>query len=183
MPITRQRAIAATCGLVAVTVGVALVSPSAVAADGRAHATVKDRNGQTLGEIGLRETAAGVLLRIKLKGLPPGPHGIHVHEAGMCEGDFTSAGPIFNPLGAKHGFHNDEGPMAGDLPNLYVAADGTAQVELLNQFLTVSKDGDDALIDADGAAIVIHALADDYLSEPDGGAGKAIACGVIVAGK
>ena len=126
------------------------------------------------------EATAGVLIKLELKGLPPGKHAIHVHETGKCEGDFSSAGAIYNPLGAKHGFLHDEGPMAGDLPNLYAGADGSVVAEVLSPFLTLSKEAEETLFDTDKTSVVIFAKGDDYESEPDGGAGARVACGVIV---
>ena len=93
------------------------------AAGETATAVLKFANGSDAGTIKLTEAPAGVLLKFDLKGLTPGPHALHVHEAGKCEADFSSAGNIYNPLGAKHGFSNDEGPMAGDLPNVVAAAE------------------------------------------------------------
>ena len=110
-----------------------------------------------------------------LQGLPPGPHGFHIHETGSCEPPFESAGGHFNPAGAEHGFHSEAGPHAGDMTNITVAADGTVGVEVLNTFLTLDR----TLFDADGAAIVIHASPDDYRAQPSGHAGDRIACGVI----
>jgi len=72
---------------------------------------------------------------------------------------------------------NPQGPHAGDMPNLHVAADGKVQVEVLNPIVTLSAES--ALLDADGAAIVVHAGADDYQTDPAGNAGDRIACGVI----
>src|SRR6185369_1397215 len=127
-----------------------------------ATAVLKFANGSDAGTIKLTEAPAGVLLKFDLKGLTPGPHALHVHEAGKCEADFSSAGNIYNPLGAKHGFSNDEGPMAGDLPNVVAAADGTAAAEVLTTFLNLSKDAEDSLFDADGSSLVIFEKADDY---------------------
>ena len=72
---------------------------------------------------------------------------------------------------------NPQGPHAGDMPNLHVAADGKIQVEVLNP--TVTSDAESALLDEDGAAIVVHAGADDYKTDPAGNAGDRIACGVV----
>lgn len=158
----------------------AVSATASLAAGGKATASLTSRDGKDVGTITIIETSAGALVRMKLKGLPPGPHGLAVHETGKCEGDFASAGRIHNPFGARHGFFNEEGPMAGDLPNLFVPASGEVEAELLSPHIAMSKDGDDSIFDADGSALVIHENADDYLTEPDGNAGAAIACGVLV---
>ena len=148
-----------------------------------ASADIKSREGKDLGKIRLTETTAGLLIAVKLKGLPAGSHGFHAYEVGKCDGDFTSAGAIYNPLGARHGFLVEEGPMAGDLPNLIVPANGEIEVELLSPFLTLSKQADESLLDADGAALLIREKPDDYRTDPEGETGARIACGVIVANK
>lgn len=145
----------------------------------KAQADMRGRDGSDLGRVKLLESASGVLLRARLKGLPPGTHGFHIHEVGVCEGDFSSAGGIFNPLGAKHGFLNEEGAMVGDLPNLSVPVSGEVDVDVLSPFITLSKDAEDTLIDGNGASIVIFEKPDDYTTEPEGGAGARIACGAI----
>jgi superoxide dismutase, Cu-Zn family len=155
------------------------VAGPAMATGDAAVAEMKLADGTSAGTVTLSEMAAGVLLKIDLKGLPPGPHGFHVHEAGKCEGDFSSAGGIYNPLGAKHGFVNDEGPMAGDLPNIVAGPDGTARAELMSTYLHLNMDTDDTLFGANGTAIVIFEKSDDYQTDPDGGGGKRVACGVI----
>jgi superoxide dismutase, Cu-Zn family len=144
-----------------------------------ANAAIKLAAGADAGVVTLTEGTAGVLLKFELKGLPAGAHAVHVHESGKCEGDFATAGGIYNPLGAKHGFLHDEGPMAGDLPNIFAAADGAVVAEVLSPFLTLSKEAEESLFDGDGAAIVITEKPDDYQADPDGGAGARIACGVI----
>jgi Cu-Zn family superoxide dismutase len=140
---------------------------------------MKSRDGKSLGTIDISRTAAGALLHVKLAGLPPGIHGFHFHETGKCEGDFATAGEIYNPLGAVHGFLNDEGPMAGDLPNLFVDASGQVEVELLSPFITLSKDAEESIFDADGTSVLIFEKPDDYLSESNGNAGAPIACGIV----
>jgi superoxide dismutase, Cu-Zn family len=161
-----------------------LLSPSGAHAVGeKALVDMRTRDGRELGRIKLHETTSGVLIRIKLKGMPVGAHGFHIHEVGKCEGDFESAGGILNPLGAKHGYLNDEGPMVGDLPNLIVPASGEIEVEFLSPFATMSKDAEDTLIDGNGSALVIFEKPDDYTTDPLGNTGARIACGVIVAAK
>ena len=168
---------------IAVTVWAASYLPCAPAfAIGEtATAKIKLASGSDAGTITMMEATAGVIIKFDLSGLPPGPHAIHVHETGACEGDFASAGNIYNPLGAKHGFLHDEGPMSGDLPNIHVSADGKAVAEVLSPFLTLSKEAEETLFDSDGSSFVIFEKADDYESEPEGGAGGRLACGAITA--
>lgn len=149
------------------------------AAGEKATSEVKGRDGKSLGTAEIQATPAGALIKLKLTGLPPGPHAIHVHETGTCEGDFSSAGAIYNPLGAAHGFLNEEGPMAGDLPNVFAAASGELEAELLSPHLPLTKDGDDSVFDADSAALVIFEKGDDHETDPEGSAGARIACGTI----
>lgn len=162
-----------------VAVAAALAVPPAQAAGETATAIVKLADGSEAGKVTFTEATSGVLLKFELKGLKPGAHAVHVHEGGSCDGDMSSAGGIYNPLGAKHGFLHDEGPMAGDLPNIHADAAGNVLSEVLSPFLTLSKEAEDTLFDADGSSIVIFDHADDYLTEPDGGAGLAIGCGKI----
>jgi len=158
-----------------------LVSASlpVLAAGEKAAAEMKDATGKSLGKIEILSTNGGALLKIKLSGLAPGPHGLRFHETGKCEGNYESAGGIYNPMGATHGFLHDEGPMAGDLPNLIVPASGEVDVELLNSYVTVSKTADENLFDEDGTALVVFERPDDYGLEPDADPGPRIACGVI----
>ena len=165
----------------AAALGLAAFTQTAFAVGEKATAAMKLTDGKDAGTVTLTEATAGVILRFELKGLAPGPHAVHVHETGKCDGDISGAGGIYNPLGAKHGFLNDEGPMAGDLPNIYASADGTVVAEVLSPFLTLSKDAEETLFDSDKTSIVIAAGADDYESEPDVSASARIACGVIIA--
>ncbi len=144
------------------------------AAGATARVEVKDQKGQSVGEVTLTETPHGILVKGTLSNLPPGEHAIHVHEAGKCEAPFQTAGGHLNPNKKKHGVLVAEGKHEGDLPNLHVAADGKVQFDHFAHGLKM-KD----LQDQDGAAIVVHASADDYTSDPAGNAGDRIACGVV----
>ncbi|MBC7541997.1 MAG: superoxide dismutase family protein [Candidatus Sericytochromatia bacterium] len=148
-----------------------------------ATATLIDAQGHTLGTARFREDPGqgGVAMTIRVSGLTPGAHGMHVHGAGHCDGpDFTTAGPHFNPSGRKHGLGNPQGAHLGDMPNLVVAADGsaTATVALTGTFL---RAGADSLLRKGGTALVIHARPDDQLTDPAGDSGDRVACGVILA--
>ncbi len=156
--------------------GLALGAHSA--AGDKATAQMKDRDGKVIGTITLTETPQGVLLNGDLNGLPPGPHGFHVHAVGKCEPPFTSAGGHFNPENKKHGFHDASGAHAGDLPNLHAVADGKAMVDAVAAGLTLAG-GSKSLLDQDGASIVIHAKADDYKTDPAGESGDRIVCGIV----
>ena len=132
-------------------------------------------SGQTIGTVRAWQTAGGVTFRVIASGLPHGVHGVHVHAVGKCDPpDFASAGPHWNPTGKKHGMSNPAGPHAGDLPNVVVKANG-----VLGATLVLSAASMSSLIDADGAALVIHAAADDNMTDPSGNSGARIACAVL----
>ncbi|AEU36659.1 superoxide dismutase[Cu-Zn] [Granulicella mallensis] len=156
------------------------VSAQAPSADHTSE--LKNGSGSVLGKVTVTGTPRGVLLRIEAKGLTPGWHGMHFHEKGDC-GDamFKGAGAhVHAKTPVVHGLLNADANDAGDLPNLFVAADGTATVELYSTLVTL-KGGDErpALLDADGSSLIIHANPDDYQSQPIGGAGGRVACAVI----
>ncbi len=145
----------------------------------QATADLKNAKGETVGTAAILVDEDGVRFFADARGLPPGKHGIHIHAAGKCEPpEFTSAGAHFNPTGKKHGLYNPEGPHAGDLPNLDVAADGTGQVHYVLHGVTLGS-GPTSLLGGDGTSVVIHANPDDYGTDPAGNSGARIACGVI----
>lgn len=153
------------------------VTPSGTAT---ATAAVADANGRTLGTLALSETADGVHVTGSLEGLPPGDHGFHIHTTGKCEPpDFQSAGGHWNPTNREHGSQNPNGPHFGDMTNITVADDGTVSIDLTTPGGTMT--GENALLDSDGAAVMVHEKADDYRTDPAGDAGSRIACGVILA--
>ena len=144
-----------------------------------AKATLKDAQGATVGQATLRQSPAGVLITLELQNVPAGPHAFHVHAVGKCDApDFTTAGGHFNPTTTKHGLLAEGGPHAGDMPNLIVPGDRKLSAEVLDAKVTLGA-GSNSLFDADGSALVLHATADDYKSDPAGNAGGRIACGVI----
>ena len=168
-------------------VGLAILglTASVAAAGGAVHADARliDAGGHTIGWARLTEDAAGRLhMNVKVDGLTPGRHGIHLHAVGQCVGPtFASAGGHHNPLGAEHGLENPAGAHAGDLPNLVVNVSGRGHLDATSHHATLSS-GSVSLLDADGSAIVIHANEDDQVTNPTGNSGARIACGVIEAG-
>ncbi len=149
------------------------------AAPQTARAEMKDAKGTTLGTVQLTETPAGVLMHGALSGLPPGAHAFHIHEAGKCDApDFKTAGGHFNPGGQHHGFASAQGAHAGDLPNLFVPESGKVEFDALARGVTLAA-GPTSLFGPNGTALVIHASADDYKTDPAGNAGARIGCGVI----
>lgn len=141
-----------------------------------------DAQGRSVGKATLVKTPNGVLIEAELERLPPGEHGFHIHERGRCEpaGKFESAGGHFTPRRMQHGFLMAGGPHAGDMPNLFAAADGRARVHVFAVHVSLGQ-GADSLLDTDGSSIVVHAGADDYRSQPSGAAGARIACAVVAA--
>lgn len=146
-----------------------------------AEARLMDADGQQVGTVTLTEAGTGVQLAVQVEGLPAGTHGIHIHETGTCTPpDFTSAGGHFNPTQQQHGLENPQGPHAGDLQNLEVGQDGSGSATLLNERVSLDA-GQNSLLDADGSAIVVHATADDQVTDPSGNSGARIACGTVTA--
>ena len=139
-------------------------------------------DGDKIGGFILTQGNEGVLLEIKLSGLKTGKHGMHIHESGTCDysDNFNSAKGHVMQKGKPHGFLNINGPHAGNLPNLIVDKHGDAHVELYTQLLSLNGLGKlPSLFDEDGASLVIHETEDDHFSQPIGGSGKRVACGII----
>jgi Cu-Zn family superoxide dismutase len=150
-------------------------------AGGARHATaeIRDSAGNVRGFADFTEDAAGrVHVSVHVQGLTPGQHGLHLHAVGACAPDFAAAGGHFNPGAHQHGLANPAGPHAGDLPNLEVNPAGVGRLNAAVERVTLSA-GPLSLFDLDGSAIVIHAAPDDQLTQPIGGSGARIACGVI----
>lgn len=151
----------------------------------KARVTLRNAGGDDIGTVKLVQEGDAVNLKIKVDGsVSPGFHGFHVHAVGACAAPFLSAGGHYNPGGATHRDH------AGDLPVLYIDADGEAQARFSTDRFAL-----DDLFDADGSAFVLHANPDNYanldlipglpygpsnaLTLATGDAGGRIACGII----
>jgi superoxide dismutase, Cu-Zn family len=135
-------------------------------------------NGLPAGTAQLLRSGTGLSVAVAVTGMTPGPHGFHIHAVGRCEAPgFESAGGHLNPYGRKHGTQAEAGPHLGDMENIVVGPSGSGAGTF---DLPGSGPGDvDAIFDADGAAIIVHAGADDYRTDPSGNSGARIACGVL----
>jgi Cu-Zn family superoxide dismutase len=143
---------------------------------------LKTASGADAGMVTMFKGPMGYLMRVEGQGWPAGWHGVHLHSVGTCEGPgFTSAGGHVNHSeGARpHGLLNSNGgPDLGDLQNVWAGADGTVKAEVYLAGSGLGMDGMD-LMDANGLSFLVHANADDHVSQPIGGAGARIACGVF----
>jgi Cu-Zn family superoxide dismutase len=147
-----------------------------------AAAAIADAAGRTVARATVRQGPGGLSVHVEAAGLAPGTYGVHLHAVGRCEGPaFGSAGPHWNPTARQHGRDNPAGMHMGDLPNLTVGADGRGVVAFDLSGASLTRAGTAVLLDADGAAIVVHAQADDYRTDPSGNSGARIACGVLAA--
>lgn len=136
------------------------------------------QGNQASGSLTLTAHDGGVMITGQITGLEPNSeHGFHVHENGDCSApDASSAGSHFNPTNQPHGDPSGDAHHAGDAPNIRADAQGTAEVNIHMEGVTL---GDGGPNDIAGRAIVVHEKADDYTTQPSGDSGARIACGVI----
>jgi Cu-Zn family superoxide dismutase len=171
-------------GMLAGAAGLALAGCAGMGALAESESvTLRDGSGRTVAVAQLIPATEGVQVVLSANGLPAGVHGVHIHQTGSCDApDFTTAGGHFNPTSRQHGTENPNGPHAGDLPNLTVDANGHGSLNGTARGVTLVGGGANSLRKPGGTALVVHASADDYRTDPSGNSGARIACGVIPAG-
>jgi superoxide dismutase, Cu-Zn family len=158
-----------------------MLMPVAATAAGISAATavLTGADGKTVGRATVTQTTDGLHVVVSANGLPPGMHGVHIHTTGSCTPpDFKTAGGHWNPTMKQHGKDNPAGMHMGDLPNLNVDPNGNGTVDFVVAGGSLGG-GTNALLDSDGASVVVHAGPDDYKTDPAGNSGARIACGVL----
>jgi Cu-Zn family superoxide dismutase len=135
------------------------------------------RGNTTAGTVTFVQEGELVQVTAQVTGLKPGQeHGFHLHEKGDCSsGDGMSTGGHFNPTGKQHGPQEGE-HHAGDLPALKADANGNATVSFTLHGVTVGSGTTDVV----GRGLIVHAMPDDYKTQPTGNSGARIACAVVV---
>ncbi len=147
--------------------------------DVTASASLVDTAGARVGVASFSEADGSTQLGVSVTGLEPGEHGMHIHETGSCTPpSFESAGGHFNPASKQHGLLNPEGAHAGDMPNLVVEADGSADTTFTVSPSLLAQ-GPGSMIGTEKRAFVIHADPDDQKTDPSGNSGARVVCGVI----
>ena len=146
-----------------------------------ASAVIVDLQGDEIGFANLVQGPHGVMIHVRVSTLTPGKHGMHLHSHGVCDYQdaFQSAMGHVGMAPGAHGLMNPDGPEAGDLPNIFVGADGIGETEIFTSLVSIGEGTGESLIDADGTSVVIHENADDHITQPIGGSGARVACGVI----
>jgi Cu-Zn family superoxide dismutase len=145
-------------------------------------ASLLDSTGARVGVATFSDSGGTGQLAVSVTGLTPGRHGMHIHETGTCTPPaFESAGGHFNPDGKQHGTANPAGPHAGDLPNLEVESDGSADTTLAVPAGLLAE-GPTSMLGTAPRALVIHADPDDGRTDPSGNSGARVVCGVIQRG-
>lgn len=144
-----------------------------------ATAQLRDAQGNVVGSVTATQSNEAIAVRVSVNNMPAGTYAAHIHAVGRCDAPtFESAGAHWNPTDRQHGRDNPDGQHMGDLPNITVGEDGTGSFDYEIASARVSG-GDRPLLDADGAALLIHEAPDDYRTDPSGESGARIACGVL----
>lgn len=163
------------------TTGTPGAAATPAAGPASAHVSFISAAGSSVtGDLTLANEGAGVSILGEIHGLAPGKeHGFHIHETGECAlPDFKSAGEHFNPTMDPHGGPKSKARHLGDIPNAKADENGRATINLTVDGVTLG-DTDDGPAQILGKAFIVHAMPDDYKTQPSGNSGARVACGVI----
>lgn len=142
-------------------------------------APMLDAQGKQVATSNVTQQGDEFLVTVSVTDMAPGTYAAHLHMTGRCDAPtFETAGGHWNPTGRQHGSQNPQGQHLGDLPNVTVGDGRHGQIEFRVPNANL-QGGNNPLLDADGAAVVIHAGPDDYRTDPSGNSGDRIACGVL----
>ncbi len=132
------------------------------------------------GNIIFEEKDGSVTMKAIMSGLEPGEHAIHIHDKADCSSpDGKSAGGHWNPTGTAHGkWGATEGYHKGDIGNFTADDGGNATKSMTTDEWCIGCG--DATKDILGKAIIVHAGADDFTSQPSGAAGARVSCAGII---
>jgi superoxide dismutase, Cu-Zn family len=172
---------AAAAGLALIAAGCASMG-STPSRTPRGYAVLEAKSGSKLEGTATFERMEGnwISFRVEIRNVTPGFHAVHIHEHGDCAApDAKSAGGHWNPTARKHGkWGQADGEFhLGDLGNIEVGPDGTGSLVLSSDQWTM---GDGSSTDIVAKSIIVHALPDDFTTQPTGNAGDRIGCGLIV---
>jgi Cu-Zn family superoxide dismutase len=147
-----------------------------------AIARIAPKSGSSVtGEATLAQEDGKLSITVQLSSAPPGAHAVHLHEKGDCSApDASSAGGHWNPDGKPHGKRGSGAFHAGDLGNVEIGPDGTGSLSLDVSDWSLGAGSEKSPV---GKAVVVHAQPDDFVTQPDGGGGQRIACGVVESGR
>lgn len=162
-------------------IAVAVCGLAVVGAQAKPVATkvaLKNGTGEDVGTATFKQSKKGVEVKIELKNLPIGAHGVHIHQNPVCDGpDFKTAGGHFNPDHKVHGYENPDGHHNGDLPqNVTVQENHIGEATFTVTSLSLDPKAPNTLF---GTSIVVHEKADDMKTDPSGNSGNRIACGIF----
>lgn len=143
-----------------------------------AAATIQGKSGSDMtGTATFTTEGDKVNLKIDVSGLTPGKHAVHIHENGDCSSpDAESAGGHWNPTNEEHGKWGEHPFHLGDIGNIDVGDDGKGSLSMSTDLWSIGTGGKS---DVTNHAIVVHAQPDDFKTQPAGGAGTRVGCGVI----
>ena len=171
----RMAALVSSCAVALALAGLATLR---AADEPQAKAWIESKSGSTVtGTAVFTELATGgTNVQVHIEHAPPGTHGLHIHEKGDCsDPEAKNAGGHFNPSNMPHAGPKEMKRHAGDLGNIEIRPDGSGDLTIKSDMLTV-KPGPNSVV---GHAIVFHEKADDLTTQPTGNAGGRLGCGVI----